>query len=364
MEGREILDAEDLYLSPLHPGEWSQSSGVISLPSANRLADLSLASDLTDSEVENEATILTSSACGGHQDNSNNIQCQKNFKKPYNFLMKSSMLPYSQGSVDSLNKNLDITEVSISDRQSEVPSAITKEGSEHEGSTSDRKSSKDICPVMNVTEDEGITDMPAVSLDDVRAALQQHCDLLSDRHLLKDLLKSLDDKIEQEPGAGVSVQSQCSGKKQNMTPDQKDYLDNSLEEENYKQLVFHPSVMSSLNSQSNNCMSNTNFNQGSHVHDGTESFVNPQVDPPDGPRASGPLQENPPVASFNSSPVEQEVLQKCTNKLATHPGFGRHVKFQSTTASTQESLVQVEGKECRDNQELHCGAQQSLKVLK
>ena len=346
MERREkILVGEDLDMSSVHAGELSQSSGVISLPSANRLADLSLASDLTDSEFENEGTVLTSSACGNLQEYSNGVQDEKIGKIPNNFLMKSCMLPYSQRLVNSLKQDPNIT-----DRQSENPSVMTKEKTKHDCIVSDGKLSKDIRSDLNIFEGEEIAGITTVSLDDARAALQQHCNLLSDRQLLKDLFKSLDDKIEQEPVSSVSIQPHCSSKNKIIIPYLEDFLDYSMEEEKYKQLVFNPSVMYSFKSQSNNSVSNTNFNQGNHVVGGIESFVNPQVDPSDDTRTCGTLVENLDITS--SSPIEQGALQK-------GPSFERHVKFQSATTSTQ-----IEGNECGDNQELECDDQQSLKVLK
>ncbi|KAG0713364.1 hypothetical protein GWK47_016412 [Chionoecetes opilio] len=67
---------------------------------------------------------------------------------------------------------------------------------------------------------------------------------------------------------------------------------------------------------------------------------------------------------LDSSPLEQEELQKCPSKLAPHPSLGRHVKFQSAKTSMQDPLVQIDSKECGNNQNhQHCD-QQSLEVLK
>ncbi|XP_063885773.1 uncharacterized protein LOC135114052 [Scylla paramamosain] len=353
MDGREnILDPEDL--SVVHPGELSLSSGVISLPSANRLADLSLASDITDSEVENEATVQIFSACG-YEDHSNDRQYEKYVKVVNSFSMESSMLPHSQRLSDSLKSDPD-----MNDKLSEAPSLITKERTRHDGSVPNGKSFK-IGSNMNVIEDERITGMPTISLDDVRTALQQNCSLLNDRHLLKDLLKSLDDKIEQEPTGNVSIRPQFPGNKQQITSDQKNFLVSNFKE-NPKELVFNQSVMSSPKSLSINYVSNGNIDNRNRMVDGVEALVNLQVEPPDGPRTSETPQENFHVALFNSSLVEQEALQKCSDKPATHSDLGKHVKFQSTTTTTQDPLVQIEGKKYGDK--LDSGAQQSLNVMK
>ena len=345
MDGKEkILDSEDFSL--VHPGELSLSSGVISLPSANRLADLSLASDLTDSDVENEATVQTFSAYG-HEYLSNDRQYEKYVKVANSFSMKPSMLPHAQTLSVSLKSNPD-----ISDKLSEAPSVISKERTRHDGSVLNGKSFE-IPPNINVTEDKMNTGMPTISLDDVKTALQQNCSLLNDRHLLKDLLKSLDDKIEQEP-----TQSYFSGNKQQITSDQKKVLDSNVEE-NQKRLFFNQPVMSSPKSLSINCVSNGNFDNGNHTLAEVGPLVNPQVGDS---RTSETPQENHLVALFNSSLIEQEAVQKFVGNPASHSSLGKHVKFQSTKNTTRDPLAEVEDKKC--GSKLDSGAQQSLNVLK
>ncbi|XP_045111381.1 uveal autoantigen with coiled-coil domains and ankyrin repeats-like isoform X2 [Portunus trituberculatus] len=343
MDGKEkILDPEDLSL--VHQGELSLSSGVISLPSANRLADLSLASDLTDSEVENEPIVQTFSAYG-HEHLSNNRQFGKYVKGANRFSMKSSMLTHSQRLSASLQSDSD-----INDKLNEVPSVITKERARHDSSALNEKSLKKGSN-MTVTEDERIIGMPSISLDNVRTALQQNCSLLNDRHLLKDLLKSLDDKIEQD---SVSIQPYLPGNKQEIN------LDSNVEEN--KHLVFNQLVMSSPKSSSINCVSDGNFDNRNHMVGEVEPLVNSQVEPLHGSRSSETPQENLHVALFSSSLSEQEALPKPADKLTFHSGLGKHVKFQSTTNTTQDPLVETEGK--KYGNKLDLGAQQSLNVLK
>ncbi|XP_050713239.1 uncharacterized protein LOC126996613 isoform X2 [Eriocheir sinensis] len=352
-----ILDPEESYLSPGHP-ELSLSSGIISLPSANKLADLSLASDLTDSEAENEPTILTSRPCGDFNDGAHEIFQREN-RKIASDTLNSSMLSYSQKSVSSMEKP-SITETSTYRRFREMPSRISKERYTHEGIVSDEEPSRDFCPSKNTTQGEAVPSLPSLSLDAVRGTLQQHCNLLSDRHLLKDLLESLGEKIEQKPEPGVSVQSPYSGRELKIDTHEK-CMDNDLKGNSNalgvldKQFPSQLSTMFSPKSHFSECTSNTNFDQGSHVLNEAESLMKSQLDYNEAHAISGSSQEHVCTTMPNSKPTGQEVLQKL-------PSYGRHVKLQLPTSSAQDSPMNAEGDEYDGKKEL-CNTHQSLKVL-
>lgn len=351
-----ILDLEESYLSPAHP-ELSLSSGIISLPSANKLSDLSLASDLTDSEAEKEPTILTSRPCGDFDDGAHILQ--KGNKKIASDTFNSSMLSYSQKFVGSLEKP-SINDTSSHRRFREKPSSISKERYTHEGIVSDEEPSRDFCPFKNTTQGEAVTSMPSLSLDAVRGTLQEHCNLLSDRHLLKDLLESLNEKIEPEPEPDMSVQSMYSERKLKVEAHEK-CIDSDVKANHNalelmdKQFPSQLSTMFSPKSNFSECTSNNNLDQGSHVLNQAESSMKSHLNNNEVHAISGSSQLHIYTTMPNFKPTAEEVLQRL-------PSSERHVKLQLPTSSAQDSPMNCEGEEYNGKKEL-CNTQQSLQVL-
>lgn len=352
------LDTEESYLSPAHP-ELSLSSGVISLPSANKLADLSLASDLTDSEAENEPTVLTSRPCYDCGDGTNDISHNEN-KKMSSDTLKSNMLPNFQRSVNSL-ENTFRTGASTSSRCIEIPSSLSIERYRPESIIFNEEPSRDFCPAKNATQVEEIPSLPSPSLDVVRGTLQQHCNLLSDRHLLKDLFESLDGKVEEEPEPYVSVQSQCPGKESKTNSAHEEFIGSEVRESSNalgmldKQFPAQPSTVCSLKCHRSEYASITNFDQGKYVLSKDESLRKSQLDHREAHTAFESSREDIFTSKFNLEPAQQEVAE-------ISPSDRRHVRLQLPEGSSQDSFLNVEGKENEGNKEL-LNSQQSFKVL-
>lgn len=199
MDGEETYDGEDC-VSAGHPLELSQSSGVMSLPSGNKLAEISITSDITDSEIENEDTVLGSHTYHGLK---KNLQCNTEREKPdsaanaelcfsefttqcavTNKRYNNGKSDTENGAVENIHTDKFLT--NMTDSNSYADDANRKLVSDESYST---------VPLHKYDE---VPVMPNLSLDDVRFALQENCNLLSDHHLLNDLLKSLDEKINQD----------------------------------------------------------------------------------------------------------------------------------------------------------------------
>lgn len=347
-----ILDPEESYLSPGHP-ELSLSSGIISLPSANKLEDLSLSSDLTDSEAENEPTVLTSRPCGDYTDGTNDI-LHREIKNISGDPSNSTMLPHSQRSARSPEKPT-VVEENICSRSRDMLPSISKERYMNDAIVSDEEPSRDLCISKNTTQDDAMPRLPTLSLDAVRGTLQQNCNLLSDRHLLKDLLESLEEKIEQESEPDMSVQSLCLGRESKTNIAHEKSTDSDLKNNNNALGMLgeqFPSELSTTLDAKNPLSayaSNTKFDQENHVLINTESSIKSHLDLKEAHTTSRPSQ-----AYLNPKPADQKVLQKL-------PNHERHVKVQLKTSTAQSSLLEVEG-EGGSEKEL-CSTNESLQVL-
>lgn len=178
--------------------ELSQSTGTgsdaLSLPSGNRLADISLSSDIADSEIENEDTVLTSAP----------------------------------------HKSLSVVTSDMHNDTWSVPIQYAEDKQQEEGGTGrheykfDTRSSSNIsgCNVKSVSASNNVlfnrsnfqetewrkplslSYSSHLSLGDVKVALQENCNLLTDQHLLDDLLKSLDKKIQEDSSFNSSHSTQ------------------------------------------------------------------------------------------------------------------------------------------------------------
>lgn len=351
------LDAEESYLSPAHP-ELSLSSGVISLPSANKLADLSLTSDITDSDAENEPTVLTSRPCSDHKDGADGTLHREN-KKMSSDPLKPSTSPRSHQSVNLLEKKLN-TEAIAQSHCREIISSTNKEMYKHESNVSDEEPLRDFYPSVNVTHGEAVLSLPNLSLVSVRGTLQQNCNFLSDRCLLKDLLESLDEKIELEPRTHVTVQNSHSGRVQKISPIHEKGIGNDFRENDNalnvldKQFPSEPSTVSCLKSYSGESASFANAYQGSQVLNEAESLRKSQLDHHDAHATSALSQKHIYTTMLYSKPAGQEVLEKSNCE--------KHVKLQSLEGSIQDPLLDVEDEEYKGTKELF-STQQSLKVL-
>ncbi|XP_071527083.1 uncharacterized protein [Panulirus ornatus] len=199
MDGEETYDGEDC-VSAGHPLELSQSSGVMSLPSGNKLAEISITSDITDSEIENEDAVLGSHTYHGLK---KNLQCNTEREKPDS--AANAELCFSEFT----------TQCAVTDKRYNNGKSGTENGAVENihtdkfltnmtdsNSYADDANRKLVSDVLYSTvplhKYDEVPVMPNLSLDDVRFALQENCNLLSDHHLLNDLLKSLDEKINQD----------------------------------------------------------------------------------------------------------------------------------------------------------------------
>ncbi|KAK4311045.1 hypothetical protein Pmani_017424 [Petrolisthes manimaculis] len=170
--------------------ELSQSTGseALSLPSGNRLADISLSSDFADSDFENEDTVLTNAPQQsinviGNVTSDMQHDDQSVPRKPVeNKQQKSGGSALSEYSFDTRPTR----NISGSGTNLRLVCLL-------EDSTSERGPSRETA----WRKPHGLSDL---SLGDVKVALQENCNLLTDQHLLDDLLKSLDEKMQKDQG--------------------------------------------------------------------------------------------------------------------------------------------------------------------
>lgn len=202
MDGEETYDGEEC-LSSGQPLEMSQSSGVMSLPSGNKLADITITSDITDSEIENEDTVL-----GSHtlHELKKDLQCNTDRDRPSTTANAElySSVSTSQSTVTDRKFNSGRSAMennAIEHIHSDKFLMNTTDSSSHTGDASRKMISDEFYSAMPLPTYGEVPAMPSLSLDDVRFALQENGDLLSDQHLLNDLLKSLDEKISQDATA-------------------------------------------------------------------------------------------------------------------------------------------------------------------
>lgn len=180
MEGEETQEVDDNSSSAT---QLSQSSGVPSLPSGNKLAEISITTDISDSETDGEDKCLYSSM------------------KP--LLFKKAGLPIL---VDLGHDTRERSDADISawcgeqqdaekSRHRSLASVGTKPVKLKPNVNEDRVGSNAPPPkVSNTTEN--LSD--GLSLDDVKVTLQENGNLLSDRGFLNELLKSIDEKIAED----------------------------------------------------------------------------------------------------------------------------------------------------------------------
>ncbi|KAK3855705.1 hypothetical protein Pcinc_037901, partial [Petrolisthes cinctipes] len=170
--------------------ELSQSTGseALSLPSGNRLADISLSSDIADSDFENEDTVLTNApqqsinVTGNVTSNMQHDDQSVPRKPAENKQQKGGGSVLSEYSFDTRPTR----NISGSGTNLRLVSPL-------EDSTSERGTSRE-------TEWRKPHGLSNLSLGDVKVALQENCNLLTDQRLLDDLLKSLDEKMQKDQG--------------------------------------------------------------------------------------------------------------------------------------------------------------------
>ncbi|XP_047495645.1 uncharacterized protein LOC125043532 [Penaeus chinensis] len=180
MEGEETQEVEDNSSSAT---QLSQSSGVPSLPSCNKLAEISITTDISDSETDGDDKSLYNSM------------------KP--LLFKKSGFPIL---VDLGHDTRERSDADISAWCGEQQDA---EKSRHRSLVS--MGTKPIKLKPNVNEDRDGSNAPpskvsnttetlsdGLSLDDVKVTLQENGNFLSDRGFLNELLKSIDEKIAED----------------------------------------------------------------------------------------------------------------------------------------------------------------------
>lgn len=181
MEGEETQEVEDNSSSAT---QLSQSSGVPSLPSGNRLTEISITTDISDSETESDD------------------KCLYDSMKP--LLFNKAGLPIL---VDLAQ---DTSERSLADadmftwcgeqqdaeksRLRSLASMGSKPVKFNPYVNEDRVGSDALPKVSNTTE----TLSDGLSLGDVKVTLQENGNLLSDRGFLNELLKSIDEKIAED----------------------------------------------------------------------------------------------------------------------------------------------------------------------
>lgn len=181
MEGEETQEVEDNSSSAT---QLSQSSGVPSLPSGNRLTEISITTDISDSETESDD------------------KCLYDSMKP--LLFNKAGLPIL---VDLAQ---DTSERSLADadmftwcgeqqdaeksRLRSLASMGSKPVKFKPYVNEDRVGSDALPKVSNTTE----TLSDGLSLGDVKVTLQENGNLLSDRGFLNELLKSIDEKIAED----------------------------------------------------------------------------------------------------------------------------------------------------------------------
>lgn len=201
MNGDETRDDDDISSVTGHHLDLSQSSGIMSLPSGNKLADLSITTDITDSETENEETVLGSN---NQSKMKNELHCPAHGDTPAVTAGASlqpsilTVLPRSNESLGNFdNERSDAEKRNGNYMQTDKLPVSTADSAILKVNNASLKlapmASYSTVPVAE-NEEEPLT-MNTLSLDDVKSALQKNCNLLSDRHLLNDLLKSLDDEI-------------------------------------------------------------------------------------------------------------------------------------------------------------------------
>ncbi|XP_042225024.1 uncharacterized protein LOC121868436 [Homarus americanus] len=194
MDEEEIHDGEDCLSSADQPLDLSQSSEMMSLPSGFKLADISITSDITDSEIENEDTVLGSNICKG-------------FKKDMLCNTQVDTLA-ATGSVSVHFSTPTVPSGSVGLLRNSDEGKLKFESSSNEQSHADELStgtaiitSCHINSTVSVASNGEVPAVTSLSLDDVKFALQENCDLLSDRHLLNELLKSIDEKLGEDSAA-------------------------------------------------------------------------------------------------------------------------------------------------------------------
>ncbi|XP_042886078.1 uncharacterized protein LOC122262190 isoform X2 [Penaeus japonicus] len=185
MDGEETYEAEDNPSSAAQLTELSQSSGVPSLPSGNKLAEISITTDISDSETESDDKCLFTSM------------------KP--LLAKNTGLPTLVDlGPDASGRSLASTDIS------------TRSGEFHGTEKSIFKplaslGTKAVKLKLNENEGRVGRDVPLskgshatetfpdnLSLGDVKVTLQENGNLLSDRGFLNELLRSIDEKIAED----------------------------------------------------------------------------------------------------------------------------------------------------------------------
>nr|XP_045591927.1 uncharacterized protein LOC123753955 isoform X1 [Procambarus clarkii]XP_045591928.1 uncharacterized protein LOC123753955 isoform X1 [Procambarus clarkii] len=201
----ESHDGEDFLSTASQQLDLSQSSGVMSLPSGNKLANISITSDITDSELENEETVLDSST-------QSKMKTDLHFTRERGTAVSTAAAASapSRSSTPPRSTDIDDRKPNVKDtyrdymHNDRVPVSTTDSSSLKANNANMQMMPGVSYSTVPVVEHEEPFTVTSLSLDDVRFALQKNCNLLSDRHLLNDLLKSLDEEIGHDSAACTS----------------------------------------------------------------------------------------------------------------------------------------------------------------